>query len=233
MNTSPSSSHDGHAGWPSAVLFDLDGTLVDSERLWLDVIRSRLEHTGRPVSPELLADFEGLSSLEAARRLIAHTGLGADEGDVATQLEDLTIEAFAGRLRWILGAEEALDRLRRAGIPLALVTSSTRRWVAAVADSVHLGRFDVIVTADDVQRTKPHPEPYLRATLLLDVDPGSCLVFEDSAVGVSAAVAAGCRVVQVRTDHLGESGTTDCIPDLRLVTAHAVASLMNGESALS
>ncbi|WAA67713.1 HAD family hydrolase [Microbacterium oxydans] len=232
MTPSTPSAHDRRSGWPSAVLFDLDGTLVDSERLWLDAIRSRLESIGAPASSEVLAGFEGLATIDAARALSRVVGLSAHESLVAAELEDLTIGAFAGRLPWIPGAEEALGRLRREGMPLALVTSSTRRWVDAVGESVHLGAFDAVVTADDVQQTKPHPEPYLRAAALLGVDPAACLVFEDSAVGVRAATAAGCRVVQVRSDDHDASRPTARIPDLRAVTGPWVASLRADAPAL-
>ena len=214
------------------MLFDLDGTLVDSERLWLDAIRDRLERIDGPVSPARVAEFEGLSTVDAARALIAIAELPTHETVVATELEDRTMAAFAGRLPWVKGAEQALASLRRAGIPLALVTSSTRRWVAAVAEDVCLGTFDVVVTADDVRHTKPNAEPYLRATRLLGVDPRDCLVFEDSAVGVEAAVAAGCRVVHVRSGHHDAPRTTHSIPDLRCVTPRWVASLHAGASAL-
>lgn len=226
------SPHVHRPAWPSAVLFDLDGTLVDSERLWLDTIRLRLEIAGTPVTPELLAGFEGLASVDAARALSRTIGLSAHESVVAAELEDLTIDAFAGRLPWIRGAEEALSSLRRDGIPVALVTSSTRRWVDAVEESVRLGPFDAVVTADDVQHTKPHPEPYLRAAALLGLDPRACLVFEDSPVGVRAAAAAGCRVVQVRPGAHGVTGSADRIPDLHAVTAERVAALFDLAPAL-
>lgn len=232
MNTSTPIHNEGPSRWPAAVLFDLDGTLVDSERLWLDAIRSQLARIDGPVSSARLAEFEGLSTVDAARALIGIAGLSAHETVVATELEDRTMAAFAGRLPWIRGAEQALASLRRAGIPLALVTSSTRRWVAAVAEDVCLGTFDVVVTADEVRRTKPDAEPYLRATRLLGVSPGDCLVFEDSLVGVEAAVAAGCRVVQIRSGHHDASKATHSIPDLRCVTPRWVASLHAGATAL-
>ncbi|MFF3026507.1 HAD family hydrolase [Microbacterium sp. NPDC057944] len=211
---------------PAAVLFDLDGTLVDSERLWLDVIRERMAGIRRPLSSEHLGGFEGLSSIEAARRLIELGEPSTSETGLAAELEGRTIASFAGRLSWIAGADTALGALREAGIPLALVTSSTERWVAAVAESIPLGSFDVVVTADDVRHTKPHPEPYLRATALLAVTPADCVVFEDSAVGVEAALAAGCRVVQVRAE-AGDAASAPLtrIPDLRRVTAKWVGSL--------
>lgn len=188
------------AARPAAVLFDLDGTLVDSERAWLDVISAHLAHLGTTVSSAQLAPFEGLSGIDAARALIGLGSTRASASALAAELELVTIDSFAGRLEWVAGAEEALAHLRREGIRIGLVTSSTRAWVDAVAENVSLGVFNVVVTADDVRRTKPSPEPYLRATRLLDVDPAACLVFEDSEVGVRAAVAAGCRVVQVRAD---------------------------------
>ncbi|MFJ6531563.1 HAD family hydrolase [Microbacterium sp. NPDC091662] len=224
-SSTPSSDRSPSAG-PAAVLFDLDGTLVDSERVWLDVITARLAGLGASMSSAQLAGFEGLSSIDAARALLALEGSSAPASDLAAELEEITLDSFAGSLEWIAGAEEALAHLRRERIRIGLVTSSTRAWVDAVAENVSLGVFDVVVTADDVGRTKPSPEPYLRATGLLDVDPAACLVFEDSEVGVRAAVAAGCRVVQVRADQRGASGTTACIPHLRTVTAPWAASLM-------
>lgn len=226
-------SPDHRSSTPSStVLFDLDGTLVDSERVWLDVIRSRLTRAGRSVSSMQLDDFEGLSGIDAAHALIelGETSMGAS--DLAAELEEHTIDSFAGRLERIAGADEALARLRREGFRIGLVTSSTRRWVEAVAKIVSLGTFDVVVTADDVRHTKPSPEPYLRALGLLDVAPDTCLVFEDSTVGVRAAIAAGCRVVQVRPDQQGQSGTTACIPDLRPVTVPWVDAVMALEPAL-
>ena len=214
-------------------MFDLDGTLVDSERVWLDTIRTQLSTAGAAVTQDVLARFEGLATIDAARAVIELGGLSAHETEVARVLEDRTIAAFAGRLPWIAGAEEALGSLRRGGIPLALVTSSTRRWVAAVAESVCLGTFDVVVTADDVRRTKPDAEPYLRAAGLLGIDPGACLVFEDSSVGVRAAMAAGCMTVQVETgDRDAPRPTTDRIPDLRMVTASWVRSFATRSPAL-
>ncbi len=214
------------------MLFDLDGTLVDSERVWLEVIRARLTRAGRSVSSAQLNDFEGLAGIDAAHALIELGEASMGASDLAAELEENTIASFAGRLERIAGAEEALARLRREGIRIGLVTSSTRRWVDAVAENVSLGTFDVVVTADDVRHTKPSPEPYLRALDLLDVAPGTCLVFEDSAVGARAAIAAGCRVVQVRPDQQHQSGTTACIPDLRPVTMPWVAAVMALEPVL-
>ena len=218
---------------PAAVLFDLDGTLVDSERLWLEVVRARLDSAGRSASPALLAEFEGLTTSEAARRLIALTGESASGERMAEELETSAIEVFSGRLPWIAGASEALRSLREAGIPLGLVTSSSRRWVAAVERTVPLGRFDAVITADDVLRAKPHPEPYLRAAELLGAEPGACIVFEDSAVGATAATAAGCRLVHVAPDRRCDAGcSADHLPDLRPVTALWVRGLFAMDAAL-
>ncbi|MGQ7312626.1 HAD family hydrolase [Microbacterium arabinogalactanolyticum] len=180
---------------PAAVLFDLDGTLIDSEGLWLDVIDARLASAGLPSAH--LPRFEGVTSIDAARLL---QELGA-EGDgvqlLAAQLEQQAVDAFDSRLTWVPGAPDALQALREAGIPLGLVTSSTREWVTTAERSLTLGRFDAIVTVEDVVHPKPNPEPYRRAAELLGVDPGDCVVFEDSLVGLRSATDAGFPVVRI------------------------------------
>jgi HAD superfamily hydrolase (TIGR01509 family) len=95
------------------------------------------------------------------------------------------------------GAYELLDALRAERVPVALVTSSLGEIADAVLKSVGRDRFDAVVTADDVTRTKPDPEPYLTAAKLLGVEPVRCVVLEDSPNGVAAATAAGCAVVAV------------------------------------
>ncbi len=183
---------------PIAALFDLDGTLVDSERTWLDAVRDTIEAAGVHADAELLASFEGESVHAASVRLSAVCRLREEPDAVAEALETRTLRTLEQQLNWQPGAHAALDSLRTAGIPLALVTSSSRRWFEAVARRLDLSMFDHVVTASDLELTKPHPAPYLRAAQLLGVAPERCIVFEDSQIGTSAAVAAGCHVVLVR-----------------------------------
>lgn len=191
----PTSPHSGTA--LGAVLFDLDGTLVDSERSWLEAIRAALVASSGEAPDELVAAFEGVAVDEAGRRLVETHGHAGTPAEVARLLEERSIAAFAGSLRWLAGAEETLHRLRVAGTPIGLVTSSTRKWVAAVDSLAGLGSFDTVVTADDVPKTKPEAGPYLRAARALGVSPANCVAFEDSEVGIRSARSAGCTVVRV------------------------------------
>lgn len=179
------------------MLFDLDGTLVDSERSWLEAIRAALVASTGEAPEELVASFEGVAVDEAGRRLVETHGHAGTPAEVAGLLEERSIAAFAGSLRWLAGAEETLHRLRVAGTPIGLVTSSTRKWVAAVDSLAALGSFDTVVTADDVPKTKPDAGPYVRAARALGVSPANCVAFEDSEVGIRSARSAGCTVVRV------------------------------------
>ncbi|GAA1315777.1 HAD family hydrolase [Leucobacter albus] len=198
-----------------AALFDLDGTLVDSERSWLDAIRAALVATTGEAADELVATFEGVAVDEAGRRLVEEHGHEGTPATVARLLEEGAIAAFDGQLRWLAGAAETLHRLRVAGMPLGLVTSSTREWVTAVDGLTGLGAFDTVVTADDVPKTKPEPAPYLRAARALGVHPARCVAFEDSEVGIRSARSAGCTVVRVGTPR----------PDLDRLADATIASL--------
>ncbi|MFJ9907253.1 HAD-IA family hydrolase [Streptomyces sp. NPDC101152] len=176
-----------------AVLFDMDGTLVDTERLWWEAVQDVATALGRPLTkadqPEVLG------------RPVEHTAawLGGLTG--APRLAGRLHRDFAERVRTGIvarpGALGLLDALAREGVPTALVTASPR----AVADSVLavLGadRFAVSVTADDTDRTKPEPDPYLAACRALGVDPARCVAVEDTPTGVRSAEAAGCAVLAV------------------------------------
>ncbi len=102
-----------------------------------------------------------------------------------------------GAVPWRPGARELLAALREAGVPTALVTMSYRRFVEPVLEQLPAGSFDAVVTGDEVERGKPHPDPYLRAAALLGVPPADCVALEDSPTGAASAEAAGCRVLVV------------------------------------
>ena len=216
-----------------AVLFDLDGTLVDSERSWLEAVRAYAADAGLSLSPEVVRTFQGVSVEDASRRLKAVHGITASTRDIGDALESRSIAAFCGRLRWLHGADHAVRGMREAGVRLGLVTSSTQRWVNAVQEHIQLGSFEVMITADDVDRTKPSPDPYVEAAKRLGVSTESCLVFEDSPVGVRAALDAGCQVVRVgAAEGLDGQRDTHQIADFSRVNAAWVRAILSDDGAL-
>lgn len=175
-----------------AVLFDMDGTLVDTERLWWEAVE---QVAGRPLSEADQPEVLGRPVEHTAAWLAAPTG--RTEADLAAELH----REFAARVRTGIvprpGALDLLDALAAAGVPTALVTASPRAVADVVLDALGAGRFAVSVTADDTDRTKPAPDPYLAACRALGVDPASCVAVEDTETGVASAEAAGCAVLAV------------------------------------
>ncbi|MFJ9102596.1 HAD-IA family hydrolase [Streptomyces sp. NPDC102405] len=175
-----------------AVLFDMDGTLVDTERLWWEAVE---QVAGRPLTEEDRPEVLGRPVEYTAAWLAAITGT-----PVADLAETLHRE-FADRVRTGIvprpGALALLDALAREGVPTALVTASPRAVADTVLDALGAERFAVSVTADDTPHTKPAPDPYLAACRALGVDPAVCVAVEDTETGVASAEAAGCAVLAV------------------------------------
>jgi len=183
---------------PAAVLFDMDGTLFDSEKLW-DVAIFELAGTyGADVPDEIRSAMVGTSMADSM--VLLHEGIGQpwrDPGHSAVWINDRVAELFVTSLVWRPGARELLAEVREAGIPTALVTATERRLVEIAIATAGRHNFDVLVCGDEVTRTKPDPEPYLRAASLLGVDIEDCVAIEDSPTGVASAIAAGARVLAI------------------------------------
>lgn len=182
--------------FPAAILFDMDGTIVDTEPYWI------LEQT------ELVSSFGGEWSYEDALTLVGsglwHSaailqGRGVDmEIDAIIQtLTSRVLDRVAGELPWRPGAQELLLQAREAGIPTALVTMSVKRMAQHIVSLIPFTAFDFVIAGDDVTHAKPHPEPYLKAAALLGVRPEDCIAIEDSSTGLAAAVASGAVSIGV------------------------------------
>ncbi len=188
---------DRRGGAGVAVLFDMDGLLVDSEPLWLEVETAVMARLGAGWTQADQVQLLGGSLDRTVSYLLAKATKPAPPQVVAEWLMSGVADLVRARGVPVQpGARELLAEVAAAGLPHALVTSSERRFMQVVLASTGI-RFDALVCADDVSVTKPDPEPYLLAAKLLDMDPGRCVVLEDSPNGVASAEAAGCQVIAV------------------------------------
>ena len=186
-----------------AVLFDMDGTLVDSEKLWevaLQVLYSRL---GGELTPAVREATVGGSAESLMQIIYTDLGLDPDADEMAAHsdwLHENTADLFDGGLPWCDGARELLDTLADSAVPMALVTNTRRALTERALDSIGRHYFAASVCGDEVVRAKPAPDPYQRAAALLGFDPAQCLAVEDSVTGAASAENAGCPVLVVPND---------------------------------
>lgn len=182
---------------PAAVLWDMDGTIVDTESHWIAAADEIARTHGLEPTPDALAGLVGTSLTDGAE-LMRGWGVEVPMDELVDRHLELAMRnTAAAGLRWRPGAVEMLVALRADGIPLALVTMSYRSYADAVIDALPAGTFDVIVTGDAVERGKPFPDAYLRAAELLEVDVHGCIAVEDSLIGLAAARAAGAHVLGI------------------------------------
>jgi HAD superfamily hydrolase (TIGR01509 family) len=189
----------GPARRPAAVLFDMDGLLVDSEPVWTIAEQEVAARFGRVFTPDVKAAMIGHGLATAVPIMLRMLALDADPDEVRGLLLRRMVTLFRepGRLTLMPGAAALLRALDDAGVPTALVSSSYRPLMAAVLDVAGHGTFTVTVAGDEVARAKPYPDSYLAACARLGVDPRDCVVLEDSATGARAGLAAGCATILI------------------------------------
>jgi HAD superfamily hydrolase (TIGR01509 family) len=183
-----------------AVLFDMDGLLVDSEPLWTVGEIELAERLGGTWSDEIKAAIIGTRLDTAIRTVLEWYGAPQSTADVESAMSFLLhrmVELYHDQLPLMPGALDLVDAVRDAGLATALVSSSYRVLVDAVLDGVGRDRFDFTLAGDEVTNGKPDPEPYLVACDRLGVLPAEAVVLEDSMSGVRSGEAAGCKVVAV------------------------------------
>jgi HAD superfamily hydrolase (TIGR01509 family) len=183
---------------PAAVLFDMDGTLVDSEKVWDVALEELAVRAGGTLSPAARASMVGNSMSTSLRILRADVGQPHRPEEPDRQwLTARVVELFRAGLVWRPGAAELLRAVKLAGLPTALVTSTGRQLVEVALDQLGRANFDVVVCGDEVALPKPAPEPYLAAATLLGVPIAECVAVEDSPTGVASALASGAVVLAV------------------------------------
>lgn len=184
----------------AAVLWDMDGTLVDTEPYWIESEFELADRHGGTWSHEHALHLIGNDLVESGRYIREHMFSGATDLEPAEIVEEL-LDGVVARVRrqvpWRPGALELLADLRSHDVPCALVTMSYLRFVEPILAQLPEKAFTEVVTGDAVTRGKPHPEPYLKAAAGLGLDPADCVAIEDSNTGARSAELAGCTVVVV------------------------------------
>lgn len=182
---------------PDAVLWDMDGTLVDTEPYWIESEFETVEKYGGTWSREHALNLVGNDLIESGRYIREHGGIDLAPAEIVEELLDRVVARVEEQVPWQPGAVELLADLRANGVRCALVTMSYRRFVEPILAGLPDGTFEVIVTGDAVTQGKPHPEPYQKAAAILGVDAARTIAIEDSNTGARSAEAAGCTVLVV------------------------------------
>ncbi len=179
-----------------ALVFDMDGLLVNSEPLADRSMKVFLERHGHTAREEYGPELLGRRLPEAVALFVEWYGLKGEFSDLVTEFDQLRTEMIMGNLSTMPGAAEMVAFGREAGLRLALATSNRRHQATLSLDETGLaGMFDAEVTGDEVERGKPAPDIFVLAAERIDVNPSRCVVFEDAPAGVTAAASAGMRCV--------------------------------------
>lgn len=185
------------AGRIAAVVFDLDGVLVDSEAVWDEVRRRFTEENGGRWHEGAQREMMGMSSVEWSRYVRDRLGVDMDPERISIEVADRVADLYRERLPLLPGAVESV-RLLAKEWPLAVASSSNRHVIDLVVELAGLKEeFRATVSSEEVGSGKPAPDVYLEAARRLEVDPGACAAIEDSTNGIRSARAAGMTVIAV------------------------------------
>jgi HAD superfamily hydrolase (TIGR01509 family) len=202
------------AGGVAAVVFDLDGVLIESELIWTRVREQVTRENGGTWTEEAPERMSGLSSIEWATYMRDELGVTMEPDEISDAVVEHLQTEFRRELPLFPGARDAVGALA-ARWPLALASSANRPLIDLVLELADIGEhFQATVSSEEVPRGKPEPDVYLEAAKRLDVPPGSCVAIEDSSSGIRAAAGAGMKVIAIPN--------TDLPPDPAVVALAAV-----------
>jgi HAD superfamily hydrolase (TIGR01509 family) len=180
-----------------AVIFDLDGVLIDSESAWAEVRREFVLERGGRWHDHTQRDMMGMSSVEWSRYIHDELGVDMPPAQISAEVARRLARLYRDRLPLVPGAHGVVDRLA-ARWPLGLASSSNRELIDLVLEVAHLARyFQATVSSEEVARGKPAPDVYLEAARRLEIEPSRCAAIEDSHNGILSAAAAGMRVIAI------------------------------------
>jgi HAD superfamily hydrolase (TIGR01509 family) len=182
---------------PAAVLWDMDGTMVDTEPYWIEAEHAIVEEHGGVWSQEYAHQLVGNDLMVSAEFIRDNSPITWEPERIIEELLVRVTVQVREHVPWRPGARELLAALVDAGVPNVLVTMSWRSLAEAVVEALPEGTFAALVTGDEVEHGKPHPEPYHAAARLVGVRASDCIAIEDSPTGVRSAVAAGVPTIAV------------------------------------
>ena len=207
-----------------AVVFDMDGVLVDTEHLWDEVREALTEEWGGRHTPEAQEAMMGMSSPEWSRYLHEVVGLHEPPEVINAEVVRRMLERYEMDLPVVPGAVEAVRRLAGEGYRLAVASSSNRELIDAVLRRLELTSvFDVTVSSEEVARGKPAPDVYLETARRLSVEPARCAAIEDSGSGIRAAHAAGMRVIAYPNRHYPPAADVLALADVVIESLSGLA----------
>ena len=183
-----------------AVIFDMDGVLVDSERFHKETEIEIFRKHGVKTSWDELSSFTGMADSKLFEHFIREHSLDVTPEQLADEKTGFLMESIKGRLRCMPGAVELIRNLKGRDVKIGLATSSKKRVALGFLDELGIrSSFDSILTADEVQNAKPDPEIYRKASETLDAKPEECIVIEDSGKGIKAARSAGIACIGLKS----------------------------------
>jgi HAD superfamily hydrolase (TIGR01509 family) len=182
---------------PAAVLWDMDGTIIDSEPYWLASESEFAASYDSSWGHDDGLGVIGMSLYESSKILKERVGSPLEPQQIIDQITDGVLSQLERKIPWRPGARELLQLLKANNVKTALVTGSMHRMAQKVSEQIGFNAFDVIVGGDDVLNGKPHPDSYLLAAQMLGVEATDCVAFEDSLTGITAAEAAGTKAVGI------------------------------------
>ncbi|MEV7797985.1 HAD family phosphatase [Microbacterium foliorum] len=219
---------------PRAILWDMDGTLVDTEPYWMAAETTLVESFGGTWTHEDALQLVGNGLIDSAI-ILQNAGVDMDAEAIISLLTDGVQDALRTQgVPFRPGARELLQDLKSVGIPTGLVTMSLRRMALSVVELIEFEAFDIVVAGDDVTHPKPHPEPYLHAASLLEIDIADAVVIEDSPTGLRAGIAAGAVALGVpHIVSLDDVGAHELWPSLEGRTAADLIELFDRKTSMT